>query len=113
MGDLLGARYDADLVQGADLGRQAAVDTEHLAVDDGGEGEEVEDLAARLPHRGVAILLLALLVEAVDLCDLAGFVVAADQGDLVGESGGGVVSAVQISCVDFPKIKRLTSPSNT
>lgn len=85
--DLLGASDDADLVEGADLGAQAAVHAEHFAVDDGGEDEEVEDLAASFPDGGVAVFLLALLVEAVDLGDLARFVVAADEGDAVGESG--------------------------
>lgn len=84
--NLLRARHDSDLVEGADLGGQAAVDTQDFAVDDGGEGEEVEDLAAGFPHRGVAVLLLAFLVEAVDLGDLAGFVVAAHEGDAVGVS---------------------------
>jgi hypothetical protein len=41
-------------------------------------------LAARLPDRRVTILLLALLIEAVYLGDLAGLVVASDEGDLVG-----------------------------
>lgn len=61
---------------------------EDFAVDDGGKREEVENLAAGFPDGGVAIFCLALFVEAVDLGDLAGFVVAADEGDTVGESGG-------------------------
>lgn len=48
--DLLGPRHDADLVDRADLGAQPAVHAEHRAVDDGGQHQEVEDLAARLPH---------------------------------------------------------------
>ena len=88
MRDLLRARHNPNLIQRADLRAQAAVHAQHAAVDDGGEGEEVEDLAARLPDAGVAVLLLALFVEAVDLGDLAGFVVAADEGDLVWESVG-------------------------
>ena len=87
MRDLLGTGHDADLVEGANLGTQAAVHAEDFAVDDGGEDEEVEDLAARLPHGRVAVFLLTLLVEAVDLGDLPGFVVAAHEGDAVGESG--------------------------
>lgn len=54
-----------------------------FTVNDGGKSEEVEDLTARLPDRGVAVFLLAFFVEAVDLGDLAGFVVAADEGDFV------------------------------
>ena len=57
-----------------------------FAVDDGGEGQEVEDLTAGFPDGGVAVFLLALFVEAVNLGDLAGFVVASDEGYFVGIS---------------------------
>lgn len=60
------------------------MEAEHLSIDDGAEDEEVEDLAARFPDGGVAVLLLAFFVEAVDLGDLAGFMVATDEGDSVG-----------------------------
>ena len=43
------------------------MDTEDLAVDDGGEGEVVEDLGAVPPHRDAPILPQALVIEAVDL----------------------------------------------
>ena len=59
------------------------MNTQHAPVDDSGEGEKVEDLTAGLPDGGVAVFLLAFFVEAVDLGDLAGFVVAADECDLV------------------------------
>lgn len=84
--DLLGAGYDSDLVEGADFGRQAAVHAKHFAVDDCGQGQKVKDLAAGFPDRGVAVFGLAFFVEAVDLGDLAGFVVSADEGDAVWES---------------------------
>jgi len=84
--NLLGSGHDADLIQGPDFRTQAAVDAEHFAVDDGGQGEEVEDLAAGLPDRGVAVLLLALFVETVDLGDLPALVVPAHQRHLVGIS---------------------------
>ena len=87
MRDLLRASDDADLVEGADFGAEAAVHAEDFAVDDGGQDEEVEDLAAGFPDGRVAVFLLTLLVEAVNLGDLAGFVVAAHEGDAVGESG--------------------------
>lgn len=59
---------------------------EYFAIDDGGQGKEVEYLTAALPHGCVAVFLLAFFVEAVDLRDLARFVVASDEGDLVGVS---------------------------
>ena len=75
-------------------GRQAA----HLAVDDGGEAEEVEDLGAVAPHGVAAVLPETLLVEAVHLRDLPRLVVASDQRDAVRvthlrrRGGGGGVS---------------------
>ena len=86
VGNLLCPRYDANLVQRADLGRQSTVHAEHLAVDDGCQGKEVEDLTAGLPDRGVAVLGLAFLVEAVHLGDLSRLVVSAYQSHSVGES---------------------------
>ena len=87
VGDLLRASDDADLIQGADFGAQAAVHAEDFAVDDGAQHEEVEHLTAGFPDRGVAVLGLAFFVEAVDLGYLTGFVVAADEGHSVGVSG--------------------------
>lgn len=57
------------------------MDAKNFAVDNRSKDKEVENLAAGLPHRGVPILLRAFFVETVDLGDLAGFVVAANQGD--------------------------------
>ena len=88
VGDLLGAGDDTDLVDGADLRAQAAVHAEDGPVDDGGQHEEVEDLAAGLPDRGVAVFLLALFVEPVHLCYLARFVVATDEDYPIGVSMG-------------------------
>jgi hypothetical protein len=59
------------------------VDAENLAIDDSSEDQEVEYLATGFPDACVAILLLTLLVEAVDLGDLTGLVITTDQGDLV------------------------------
>ena len=67
MGDLLVPLDEADLVQGPDVGREAAVDTEDLAVNERGDGEHVEHLAAVAPHVTVAVLVLALVVETIDL----------------------------------------------
>ena len=68
---LLGSRNDADLVNGPDFRTQPAMHTQDGAVDNGGEDEEVEDLATGLPDGRVTVLLLALFVEPVDLCDLS------------------------------------------
>ena len=50
MDDILTEVIRPDLVKSLDGGTQATVDTEDLAVDDGGQGEVVEDLCAVPPH---------------------------------------------------------------
>ena len=69
------------------------MDAENLAVDDGAEGHEVEDLTTCFPDRCVAVFLHAFFIETINLGDLAGFVVTADEGYAVGVSrlvsGGG------------------------
>lgn len=77
MRNLLSPRNDADLVNRADLGTKTAVDAKNGTVNDGGENKEVKHLAACLPDRGIAVLLLTLLVETVDLGNLSGLVIAA------------------------------------
>ena len=61
--------------------------TEHLSIDDGSQGQKIKDLAASFPHGGVAILLLTFLVKAVDLGDLSRLVVSTDERDSVRISG--------------------------
>lgn len=95
MGNFLRASHDADLVEGSDFGGQPAVHAQDSAVDDGGEGQEVEDLAARFPDAGITIFLLAFFVKAVDLGDLTGFVVAADKSYSVGKSRKGVLAPLE------------------
>lgn len=55
--------------------------TEDLVVDEGGEGEVVEEVGKVLPHICVAVLAQTLVVETVHLGDLARLVVAAENGD--------------------------------
>ena len=57
------------------------MDAKNFAVHNRAEDEEVKNLAAGLPDRGVAILLRTFFVETIDLGDLAGFVVAANESD--------------------------------
>jgi hypothetical protein len=83
MRNLLSTSNDADLINSADFRAESSVNAEDLTINDSGKDEEVKDLAAGLPNRGVAVLLLTLLVEAVDLSDLTGFVVATDESDLI------------------------------
>ena len=71
MDDILTEVGRPDLVKSLDGGTQATVDTEDLAVDDGGEGEIVEYLGAVPPHSDAPVLPQALVVEAVHLGDLS------------------------------------------
>ena len=74
----------ADRVQGRHGGAEPAVHRKHAArVDRRRERQVVEAVGAGAPDVGVAVLAHALVVEAVDLGDLAALVVAADQRDAV------------------------------
>lgn len=57
---------------------------EDLVVDEGGQGKVIEQVGEVLPDVGVAVLAQALVVETVDLCDLARLVVATQDGDAAG-----------------------------
>ena len=81
--DLLSSSNDAYLVKGTDFRTQTTVDAEHFTINDCTEDQEIKDLATCFPDRGITVLLLALFVETVDLCDLARFVIASDQGHAI------------------------------
>lgn len=74
----------AHLIDALQVRTESAMDAKDTSVDDGAEGEVVEDLAAPAPDVGRAVLALALVVEPVHLRDLARLVVAADEGDPLG-----------------------------
>jgi hypothetical protein len=93
MGNLLSTGDDSNLIYGSNLGAQAAMNTEKLSVNYSSENEEIKNVAARLPYGCVAVFLLAFLVEAVNLCNLARFVVASDENNTVWVSISGSVSA--------------------
>ena len=97
---LLLAVDGADLVERVDGRAQAPVDAEDAVVDDGRQAQEVEDLRAVLPDVHGTVLSQALVVEAVDLRDLAALVVAADQRDALR------VANLQISLLIKPYLKR-------
>ena len=58
----------------------------HLVLDEGGEGEEVEEVGEETPDIGVAVFAQTLVVEAVYLGDLSGLVIATEDGDAVAVS---------------------------
>jgi hypothetical protein len=71
----------SDVIKGIDAGGETSVEAEDLVVDKGGEGEVVEEIREVLPYVRVAIFAETLIIEPIDLCDLAGFVVATEDGD--------------------------------
>ncbi len=84
MGNLNFPVDGSDLVDGLDLRAEASMHTEHLPVDNGSDGQVIEDLGAVLPGIGVPVFSVDLIVEAVNGGNLAGLVVASQQGDPVG-----------------------------
>jgi hypothetical protein len=69
-----------DVVQGINTGRKTTVEAEDLVFDEGGQRKEVEKVGEVFPDVCVAVLAQALVVEAVYLGNLAGFVVATEDG---------------------------------
>lgn len=55
--------------------------TEYLIVDERRKRQVIEQISEVFPDVGVPVLPQALVVEAIDLCDLARFVVASKDGD--------------------------------
>lgn len=84
MRNFLSSGDDANLINSANFGTESTVYTKNCAIHDSGEYKEVEYLTARFPHRCVAILCLALLIESVDLSDLARLVIASYKYNSVG-----------------------------
>jgi len=79
VGDLAQPFDGAHLVQGAQVRREATMHTQDPSIDDSGQRQVIEHFCAIPPGIGVAVLALALVVEAVDLGDLPALVVAAQQ----------------------------------
>lgn len=54
---------------------------EDLIVDQSGKGKVIEKVGKELPHAGVSVLAQAFVIKAVDLGDLARFMVATKNSD--------------------------------
>lgn len=68
----------SDVVEGIDAWGETTVEAEDLIVDERGEGEVIEEVGEVFPNIRIAIFSKALIVEAVDLCDLTRFVIATE-----------------------------------
>ncbi len=103
VGHLLDSVEGADVVERVDAGREPTVQAEDLVVDEGREGEEVEQVGEVFPHIGVAVFPEAFIIfhgsadlmingkrdqhtETVDLRDLTGFMVSPENGDALGKA---------------------------
>ena len=74
--DLLSPLDKAHLVEGLDVGGETAVHAEDLAFNNGSNAQQVKHFGAVLPRVGVTILAHGLIVEAIDLGDLACLVIS-------------------------------------
>jgi hypothetical protein len=100
----------SNVIESVDAWGETSVEAEDLVVDKGSEGEVVEKVGEVFPYIRVAVLSKALVVEAIDLSDLAGFVVATEDCDALGVSNfesneqsdclNGIITPINVvSCV--------------
>lgn len=62
------------------------MEAEDLVVDEGGKRKVVEEVCEVFPNIGVAIFSEAFIIEAIDLGNLAGFVIPTEYGNALGVS---------------------------
>lgn len=86
MRHFLDAVQGSNVIQCVDAGRKTAVETEDLVVNEGSQRQVIEQVGKVFPDVGVAVLAQALVVESVDLGDLARLVVSSKNGDALGVS---------------------------
>ncbi len=79
--DLLHAGLVHNVVEGVDGGGETTVETENLLLNQGSQRKVVEQIGEVLPHVRIAILSQALIIETIDLGNLAGLVVTTGNGN--------------------------------
>jgi hypothetical protein len=84
VGNFLNTVQGSDVVEGINGRAQPTVQTEDLVFNESSEGKVVEEVGEIFPHVGIAVFAEALVVEAVDLGNLAGFVVSTKDGNTLG-----------------------------
>ena len=86
MWHFLYAVESSDVIKGVDTWGETSVKAEDLVIDEGGKRKVVEQICEVFPYVRIAIFSETLIVEAVDLCDLAGLVVPTEDCDSLGVS---------------------------
>ena len=86
MRNFLYAVQSSDVVQSIDTWGETSVEAEDLIVNKCGEGKVVEEIGEVFPDVGIAVFSETLVIEAVDLGDLTGFVVTTENCDALGVS---------------------------
>jgi len=76
----------SDVIESINTWRETSVEAENLVVDKGSEGKVIEEICEVFPNVCVAVLPETFVVEAIDLRDLTGFVVAAKDCNALGVS---------------------------
>lgn len=89
--NFLGSGDDTDLIQGPDFRTQSSVNAQNPAINNSTEGHKIEHLTTSLPYGSIPILLQTFFVKTVDLCDLSGLVIAANQCYSIRISAGSLV----------------------
>ena len=61
----------SNLINGLDLGAETTMNTKDFAIDDGSDGQVVENFGTVFPGVGVSILTIDLVIESINCCDLS------------------------------------------
>ena len=76
----------SDLVECVQVGREATVKAENLVLDHRSKRQQIEQIGIVLPDVGIAVFTEALIIETVDLCNLARLVISTEDSDAVLEA---------------------------
>lgn len=86
MWDFLYAVKRSDVIKSIDTWGKTSVEAEDLVVDECSERKIIEEICEVFPYVGIAVFSEAFIVEAINLGDLAGLMVTAEDCDALGIS---------------------------
>jgi len=78
---LLNSVKGANVIERVDGGGESTVKAEDLVINEGSEGKVIEEVGEVLPDVGISIFSEALVIKAIDLSDLTGFMISTENGD--------------------------------